>query len=342
MWPNNVQYFGTWENGYRHGTGVEKHQTYVYKGQWVKDSKQGYGVAVSKTGCSYEGTWNSDLHEGYGVEVYKDGGFYAGQFNKGVREGHGVRVVNPNTQLKEAFASKKGLSESTTEVPSVSDLEELLGAKIFEEFSPTDQTEVYRGQWKEDRRHGYGIERNFLGEVYEGGFKDNMKHGFGVLRANNDVLYYGKWRNNKLVKNNRTANASSQKASVMAKENCGVANRKIWLALSRAHGARRFGAWAIHEQREAGKHNLLAEEKEKEARSLKEVSTCRVAESPGTTRSKTALSRLSEMFSPLPSRKNSGSETDSDSPMGGLRKKSPQNGRKFSVPTGHRFLSPYG
>ena len=44
-----------------------------------------------------------------------------------------------------------------------------------------------------------------------------------------------------------------------------------------------------------------------EARSLKEVSTCRVAlESPGTTRSKTALSRLSEMFSPLPSRKNSG------------------------------------
>ena len=55
-----------------------------------------------------------------------------------MREGHGVRVVNPNTQLKEAFASKKGLSESTTEVPSVSDLEELLGAKIFEEFSPTD------------------------------------------------------------------------------------------------------------------------------------------------------------------------------------------------------------
>ena len=40
----------------------------------MKDSKQGYGVAVSKTGCSYEGTWNTDLHEGYGVEVYKDGG----------------------------------------------------------------------------------------------------------------------------------------------------------------------------------------------------------------------------------------------------------------------------
>ena len=74
-------------------------------------------------------------------------GFYAGQFNKGVREGHGVRVVNPNTQLKEAFASKKGLSESTTEVPSVSDLEELLGAKIFEEFSPTDvsRLEIYVG-----------------------------------------------------------------------------------------------------------------------------------------------------------------------------------------------------
>ena len=40
----------------------------------MKDTKQGYGVASSASGCLYEGTWHNGQHEGYGVEVYKDGG----------------------------------------------------------------------------------------------------------------------------------------------------------------------------------------------------------------------------------------------------------------------------
>lgn len=59
-------------------------------------------------------------------------GFYAGQFNQGIRDGHGVRVFHPNTQLKNAFANKT-ISEST-EVPSATDLERLLGDELFEKF----------------------------------------------------------------------------------------------------------------------------------------------------------------------------------------------------------------
>ena len=31
LWPSGIQYHGTWESGYRHGNGVEKHANYVYK-----------------------------------------------------------------------------------------------------------------------------------------------------------------------------------------------------------------------------------------------------------------------------------------------------------------------
>ena len=64
-------------------------------------------------------------------------GFYAGQFSKGIRDGHGVRVFHPNSKLKESFASKT-VSESSTEVPSATDLERLLGTQIFETLKDTD------------------------------------------------------------------------------------------------------------------------------------------------------------------------------------------------------------
>ena len=31
LWPNGVQYNGTWEKGFRHGNGVEKHAHFNYK-----------------------------------------------------------------------------------------------------------------------------------------------------------------------------------------------------------------------------------------------------------------------------------------------------------------------
>ena len=64
-------------------------------------------------------------------------GFYAGQFNQGIRDGHGVRVFHPNSKLKDAFANKT-LTDSSSEVPSATDLERLLGDKIFCEFEEGD------------------------------------------------------------------------------------------------------------------------------------------------------------------------------------------------------------
>ncbi|KAL5267030.1 hypothetical protein ACHWQZ_G004162 [Mnemiopsis leidyi] len=338
LWPSGVQYHGTWEAGYRHGNGVEKHATYVYKGEWVKDAKQGYGVASSHSGCMYEGTWKNNRHEGYGVEVYKDEGFYAGQFNQGIRDGHGVRVFHPNSKLKDAFANKT-LTDSSSEVPSATDLERLLGDKIFCEFEEGDKTEIYRGQWKNDKREGPGIERDSQGDIYEGHFKDNMRHGYGVLKSKGGRICYGRWKKNKLIQNNRTSNSSCQKAEVSAQEGCSVATRKTWLALSRAHGARRFASWAVHSQREAYKHYALSEEKERDARALVDVGNVganivaqKFQEMSPSSIARRGLSKLSDIFSPLPSRKSISSTCSEmeDSPN--------LSNRRLS--NSHRFLKP--
>lgn len=273
LWKSGVQYYGLWENGLRHGNGVEKHRSYVYKGEWSKGAKQGYGVMSSHTSaCKYEGTWHNGAQEGYGVEVYKDGSFYAGQFNNGIRDGHGVRVVCPNNRLKQTFTKDDTTAEMTSEVPSEIDLEKHVGSQVFdpgETHEGEQMTEIYRGHWKGDKRHGPGVEKNSRGDVYEGTFKDNLKHGYGVLRSKNGQIF-GKWKKNKLLTNKRTMNSSSNKAAEAAKEACQIAERKTWLALSRAQGARRFALWASHSQREAYKHYALGVERERETTVLVE------------------------------------------------------------------------
>lgn len=66
---------GQWQNGRRHGLGVETRGRWVYRGEFTSGSKGRYGVRHSTTSSAkYEGTWASGLQDGYGSETYADGG----------------------------------------------------------------------------------------------------------------------------------------------------------------------------------------------------------------------------------------------------------------------------
>lgn len=66
---------GQWQNGRRHGLGVETRGRWIYRGEWTSGSKGRYGVRQSATSTAkYEGTWASGLQDGYGSETYADGG----------------------------------------------------------------------------------------------------------------------------------------------------------------------------------------------------------------------------------------------------------------------------
>ena len=70
-------YEGHWQNGKRHGLGVESRGRWIYRGEWTQGFKGRYGVRQSLTSTAkYDGTWANGLQDGYGSETYADGGMY--------------------------------------------------------------------------------------------------------------------------------------------------------------------------------------------------------------------------------------------------------------------------
>lgn len=74
-WPSGSTFEGQWQNGKRHGLGVETRGRWTYRGEWTQGFKGRYGVRQSlSSGAKYEGTWANGLQDGYGSETYADGG----------------------------------------------------------------------------------------------------------------------------------------------------------------------------------------------------------------------------------------------------------------------------
>ena len=68
-------YEGHWQNGKRHGLGVEARGRWLFRGEWTQGFKGRYGVRQSTVSMArYEGTWAAGLQDGYGSETYADGG----------------------------------------------------------------------------------------------------------------------------------------------------------------------------------------------------------------------------------------------------------------------------
>lgn len=57
------------KQGLRNGHGVWKHGTFAresYKGSYVMDKKEGYGVYDWENGWTYKGNFKDDLRDGFG------------------------------------------------------------------------------------------------------------------------------------------------------------------------------------------------------------------------------------------------------------------------------------
>lgn len=76
LFRSGSHYEGQWQNGRRHGLGVEQIGRQIYRGEWSKDGHKGrYGVRESTVSTAkYEGTWNEGYQDGSGCETYADGG----------------------------------------------------------------------------------------------------------------------------------------------------------------------------------------------------------------------------------------------------------------------------
>ena len=67
-------YEGQWQQGRRHGLGVERRNDWEYRGEWSQGFRGRYGVRQSAISeAKFCGTWTTGLQDGYGVETYGDG-----------------------------------------------------------------------------------------------------------------------------------------------------------------------------------------------------------------------------------------------------------------------------
>lgn len=53
----------------------------------------------------------------------------------------------------------------------------------------------YEGNYKDDKKDGYGVFRWPSGSWFEGHFKNDYRHGFGIMHWIDGTSYEGQWNN---------------------------------------------------------------------------------------------------------------------------------------------------
>ncbi|XP_035445724.2 uncharacterized protein LOC118273069 isoform X2 [Spodoptera frugiperda] len=231
-WPSGSSFEGQWQNGKRHGLGVETRDRWLYRGEWTQGYKGRYGVRQSTiSNAKYEGTWANGLQDGYGSETYADGGTYQGQWMRGLRHGYGVRTsapfglashyrggarghrgsmsslneggADPSEQRTTRMDDARGGFVLTVRSDQPSGRRGSLVGKpkglLHDEHLDASVTETYMGEWKNDKRTGFGISERSDGLRYEGEWSANKKYGYGVTTFRDGTREEGKYKNNVLI-----------------------------------------------------------------------------------------------------------------------------------------------
>ncbi len=106
-----------------------------------------------------------------------------------------------------------------------------------EEFVDPQATEAYMGEWKNDKRSGFGVSERSDGLKYEGEWFNNKKFGYGVTTLKDGTKEEGKYKNNILVTSQRKKHllfVRSSKLRERIDEAVSAANRAAQIALQKA------------------------------------------------------------------------------------------------------------
>ncbi|XP_076868980.1 junctophilin-1a [Brachyhypopomus gauderio] len=108
-------------------------------------------------------------------------------------------------------------------------------------------TEAYTGEWKNDKRSGFGVSERSNGMKYEGEWLNNKRHGYGCTVFPDGHREEGKYKNNVLVKGIKKqliplkspkTKEKVEQAVESSRRAAAVAKMKVEIALSRTTHAR--------------------------------------------------------------------------------------------------------
>lgn len=73
----------------------------------------------------------------------------------------------------------------------------------IEDDTDATTTETYVGEWKSDKRSGFGVSQRSDGLKYEGEWAGNRRHGYGCMTFPDGTKEEGKYKQNILVSGKR-------------------------------------------------------------------------------------------------------------------------------------------
>ncbi|XP_074645047.1 LOW QUALITY PROTEIN: junctophilin-1-like [Tubulanus polymorphus] len=126
-----------------------------------------------------------------------------------------------------------------------------------DDITDVNVTETYMGEWKNDKRSGFGISERSDGLKYEGEWYNNKKYGYGVTSFKDGAKEEGKYKNNILISSGKknklflirssklreridNAVANAQRAAQIAIQKADIAISRMANARAKAEQAEQF------------------------------------------------------------------------------------------------------
>ena len=141
--------------------------------------------------------------------------------------------------------------------------------------------QIYEGEWKDDKRHGYGVIKCLGSYTYYGQWSANSRTGYGVLISENGTKAEGQWQNGQLIValkrkklhiKSHQLETKVQTAHTQAIQAAGGARDKALLAESRASTAMSKAKMANSVVGTADKNAKLAREKAEQYKNATRIS----------------------------------------------------------------------
>ncbi|XP_041101861.1 junctophilin-1-like isoform X1 [Polyodon spathula] len=285
-----ARYEGTWSNGLQDGYGIETYgDGGTYQGQWTGGMRHGYGVRqsvpygmatvirsplrTSLASLRSEQSNGSVLHDitadspagtrgGFVLNFQSDSEGMTSKKKGLFRRGSLLGSLKlRKSESKTSISSKRSSvrSDATMSRISSSDANSTISfgdGDLPDDYFPMEDhvdattTETYNGEWKNDKRSGFGISERSNGMKYEGEWLNNMRHGYGCTMFPDGTKEEGKYKNNVLVRGirkqliplkNTKTKEKADRAVEGAQRAAAIARTKVEIAASRTAHARAKG-----------------------------------------------------------------------------------------------------
>ncbi|XP_035827470.1 junctophilin-1 isoform X2 [Aplysia californica] len=184
------------------------------------------------------------------------------------RQTGSVRSTISNISHVSADSSQSGVTTASVYTDSN------LSFVSQDDITDVNVTETYMGEWKNDKRSGFGISERSDGLKYEGEWYNNRKYGYGVTTFKDGTREEGKYKNNVLIssgKKNKLFLIRTSKlrervdnAVLSAQRAAQIALQKADIAITRMANARAKAEAADHAAERAQKDSDIARLKAKE------------------------------------------------------------------------------